>query len=105
VLASVNANRKAVSVSSLPAGFVFSVGDFIQIGSTDLHQVMEAATAAGGTTPQFEVRPHIWTGVNSGAVSVKYPHCIMTVLPGSIMTDAGLNGWGTVSFEAMEYRV
>lgn len=104
-LASVNANRKAITVSSLPAAFKFSIGDFVQIGTTDLHQVMEAATASGGgLTPEFEVRPHLWTGVSSGAISVKRPHCIMTVLPGSVSTDSGLEGWGSVSFSAMELR-
>jgi hypothetical protein len=103
---SINANRKAIAVGSLPAAFVFSVGDFVQIGTTDLHQVMEGATASGGgVTPQFEVRPHIWTGVSSGAVSVLRPHCIMAVVPGSVNTDSGLDGRGNVSFSALEVRV
>ena len=48
-LASINANRKAISLSALPAGFALSVGDYISItvDPRDLHQVMEAATAGG----------------------------------------------------------
>lgn len=105
VLNAVNANRKAIAVSSLPAGFVISIGDYVQIGTTDLHQAVETATASGGgLTPQFEVRPHIWAGVSSGAVSVKKPSCLMTVVPGSISSDSDLNGWGNISFQAIEAR-
>lgn len=103
-LNSVNANRKAIRVGSLPAAFVLSVGDYLAIGN-DLHQVMESATASGaGLTPEFEVRPHLWPGVSSGVVSVFKPSCIMAVVPGSISSDASLNGWGSVSFQAMEAR-
>lgn len=110
VLNGVNANRKAISVSGLPAAYRVSVGDFFQLGTTDLHQALETATASGGgLTPEFEVRPHIWTGVVGGnspavPVSVKRPHCIMAVLPGSIGSDSGLDGRGSISFAAMEYR-
>lgn len=110
VLATVNANRKAITVSALPAAFGISIGDYVQIGSTDLHQVVEAATASGGgLTPEFEVRPFIWSGVIGGgspavAVSVKRPHCLMSIIPGSISTQAGLDGWGAITFQGMEAR-
>lgn len=105
-LNAINVNRKAIRIGDLPSGFQFSVGDFVSIG-TDLHRVMEAATAAGtGITPEFEVRPHIWPGVvvEDDPVSVHRPSCLMAIVPGSITTDAGLNGWGSVSFEAIEAR-
>jgi len=103
-LSSVNANRKAGRVDDLPAGFKLSVGDYISVEG-DLHQVMEDATASGaGLTPEFEVRPHFWPGVSSGAVSVFRPSCIMAIVPGSISSDAGLNGWGSVAFQALEAR-
>ena len=108
-LASINANRKAITVSALPAGFGLSVGDYISItvGSRkDLHQVMEAVTAASGTTTEFEVRPHLWPDVTvTKAVAVKQPACLMAIVPGSIASDAQLNGWGSVSFSAMEARL
>lgn len=103
-LSSVNVNRKAVRIASLPAGFVFSVGDYLSIAG-DLHQVMETATASGaGLTPEFEVRPHLWPGVASGVVSLKKPGCTMSIVPGSAVSDAGLNGWGNISFQAIEAR-
>lgn len=108
-LASINANRRAVAVGDLPAGFKLSVGDFISIDG-DLHQAMEAATANGsGLTPQFEIRPHLWPDMAIGfpapVVSVYRPACLMAVVPGSISADAGLNGWGSVSFQAIEARL
>jgi hypothetical protein len=102
----VGASRKSIKVGDLPAGFVLSVGDMVAIGS-DLHRVMEAATAAGtGITSEFEVRPHIWSGVVAGGddVAVYRPSCVMAIVPGSIGSGAGINGWGSVTFEAMEAR-
>ena len=105
-LSAINANRKAVRVDDLPAGFVLSVGDMISIQG-DLHRVMETATAAvGGQTPEFEIRPHLWPSRTTGAdVSVYRPSCLMAIVPGSLSTDAGLNGWGSVSFQAIEARL
>jgi hypothetical protein len=106
VLAAINANRKAIALSGLPAAFKLSIGDYLSIAG-DLHQVMETATASGaGATPQFEVRPHIWPAVVAGAaVALKQPACLMAVVPGSVSSDAGLNGWGSVTFQAIEARL
>lgn len=110
VSASLNAiasTRNSVRVSALPAGFKLVVGDYIQIGDSDLHQVMEDATANGsGLTPLFEVRPLIWTGVSpSDDVSVKRPACVMSIVPGSISATADAQtGRGTISFQAIEAR-
>ena len=107
VLAAINANRKAIALSGLPAGFKLTLGDYVSIAG-DLHQVMEAATADGfGATPQFEVRPHIWPGVTAPkpGATVKQPGCQMAIVPGSVTSDAQLNGWGTVSFQAIEARL
>jgi hypothetical protein len=108
-LASINANRKAITLSALPAGFALSIGDYlsITIGTRkDLHQVMEAATAASGTTTEFEIRPHLWPDVTiTKAVAVKQPACLMAIVPGSVSSDAQLNGWGAVSFQGIEARL
>jgi hypothetical protein len=105
VLASIATNRKQISLSGLPAGFQLTVGDYISIAG-DVHQVMEPATAASGTTGVFEVRPHIWPGRTVGAaVSVKQPACQMVIMPGSLSSDAQVGGWGSVSFSAIEARL
>lgn len=110
-LASVGVNRKSVAVADLPAGYSFSIGDYIQIGDGDLHQVMEEAVAGmDGETPEFEVRPHIWPGVEAGdspatPVSVKRPSCLMAIIPGTVQSQADpQTGWGAVSFQAIEAR-
>lgn len=110
-LASVGSNNKSVSLSGLPDGYVISVGDYIQIGEADLHMAMESAVAGlDGETAEFEVRPHIWPGVNAGdspatIVKVKRPACIMAIVPGSIQSQADpQTGWGAVSFQAVEAR-
>jgi len=109
-LSAINANRKAITLSALPATFVLSVGDYIAITigtRKDLHQVMETATASGGgVTNEFEIRPSLWPDVTiTKAVSVKQPACQMAIVPGSVSTDAGLNGWGAFSFQAIEARL
>lgn len=107
VLSAINANRKAITLQALPAGFKLLVGDYLSI-SGDLHQVMEPATANGsGVTNEFEVRPHIWPAVTAPnpGVTVKQPACLMAIVPGSLSTDASISGWGTVSFQAMEARL
>jgi hypothetical protein len=106
-LASINANRKAITLSALPAGFELSVGDFISIGgNADLHQVMEGAIAAAGTTTEFEIRPSLWPSRATGAaVSVYRPACLMVILPGSLSMESQINGFGSVSFAAVESRL
>jgi hypothetical protein len=101
----------SVKVGGLPSGFKLSVGDMVQIGDTDLHRVMEQATAGvGGVTGLFEVRPHIWPGVTGGdspatIVKVKQPGCVMAIVPGSISSTADRGtGRGSVSFQAVEAR-
>jgi hypothetical protein len=112
-IASINVNNKALAVDMLPAGFAFSVGDYISIAYSSsptkygLHQVMEAATADGsGLTPEFEVRPHLWPGMAvNDLVSVKRPMCPMAIVPGSISASAELQtGRGVVSWQAIEAR-
>jgi hypothetical protein len=104
-LHTIGGNNKSVRVNSLPATFKLSIGDLISFGD-NLHRVVEAATADGaGLTPLFEVRPHIWPGSVTGvAVAIKRPSCVMAIVPGSISSEAGLDGRGSVAFQAMEAR-
>lgn len=103
-LASVSADSKSVTVSGLPNGYEFSVGDFFSIGD-NLHRVEEDVSAPAGTTPLFQVAPPIWPGVTSGSVVVKLPHCLMAINPGSVQSTANpQTGWGSVTFQATEAR-
>ncbi|WP_313613406.1 hypothetical protein [Agrobacterium sp.] len=106
-LTTIAANRKAVSLHDLPAGYQVSIGDYIQIGDKDLHMVMEPALAASdGYTGQFEVRPHLWPGVVAPRNAIVFkPSCVMAIVPGSVSTTADLaTGRGSITFQAIEAR-
>lgn len=98
-----NVNNKALSLKSV-SGLNLSVGDFISIENI-LYQVGENAVAVSGTTPEFEVRPHlsVATSVND-VVLLNKPSCLMTLMPGSVSVGSGLNGRGSISFQAIESR-
>jgi hypothetical protein len=98
---------KTIALKGLPAGFVLSVGDHIQIGSADLHRVLEQATAgAGGATPAFEVRTYTWPTIAvNQPVKLFKPSCLMAIVPGSVSSTADLStGRGAVTFQGMEAR-
>lgn len=98
-LATIGSGRQAVTFSGVPTGYRFSVGDYIQIGTRNLHQVV----AVGA---ELEIRPHLWpeTKVND-VVKVVQPMCNMLIVPGSLKATAEIStGRGTVSFDAVESR-
>ncbi|SFJ55089.1 hypothetical protein SAMN04515648_4558 [Phyllobacterium sp. CL33Tsu] len=100
-------SRKAIRIKNLPAGYTGRVGDYIEIGNGNLHQVIEDFTASGaGLSPLFEIRPHLWpvTAIND-AVSVLRPACLMTLVPGSFSSTADIaTGRAVIAFQAMESR-
>jgi hypothetical protein len=93
-------DNKVVGVTGL-TGITLSIGDMLQIGDTDLHRIVDTPSAGA-----YEVRPHIWPGVVTGAaVKISKPSCIMAIVPGSITTTADPQiGWGSISFQAEEAR-
>ncbi len=98
-LATIGSGRQTVTFSGVPAGYRFSVGDYIQIGTRNLHQIV----AVGA---ELEIRPHLWpeTKVND-PVKVSQPMCKMLIVPGTLTTTSELaTGRGAVSFEAVESR-
>lgn len=109
VLASVNANNKALALSGLAAGQVISVGDYLsfEYGSRRaLHRAAETVTANGsGVTAQFEVRPHIrsgWTLSPSTTVTLKTPRGIFRLVPGSVSSNPNGGSHTVISFQAMQ---
>jgi hypothetical protein len=96
---SVGSDNKSLAVTGLPSMFKWSVGDYLQIGQR-LHQVTEVLS--GGF---IRVAPHFSVGILVGqTVVVHRPSVDMTLVPGSVSTTTGLNGRGTVSFQAIEAR-
>lgn len=84
-------SRRSLSLGGLPAGYVLTLGDKMQIayGSDPTRfaflEVSETITANGsGVTGQIEVFPHIPTGVAAGqGVTLKQPACKVIIQPGS----------------------
>lgn len=99
-IASVGADNSSISVTWTGGTTVLSVGDYVELNGTRLHQVTE--NRAGGVRG---LAPYLSTGILVGqSVNVSKPGVLMSIVPGSVNTQTGLNGRGTVSFQAMEAR-
>jgi hypothetical protein len=108
LLNSVNANNKALSLKSLPAGFVLTPGDYLAFtygSSRALHQIVEGVTANGsGLTTEFEVRPHIRSGFTlNSAVTLKNPRGQFVMLPNSVSSKSSGALHTIVSFQAVQF--
>lgn len=97
---SIGTNRNTIGLSGLPGGYIASVGDYLQIGTNDLHQIVNVSGS------EIEVRPHLWPTTAVGdAVTLVNPSCLMTIVPGSINTTADLStGRGVITFQGFESR-
>lgn len=97
-LATLGANNKTLTLSGLPAGYIASVGDYIQI-ARNLYQIVDMSDG-------FEVRPHLATGTAVGnIVQLVRPSVPMIIIPNSLSTVADRStGRGTISFQAIESR-
>lgn len=109
VLASVNSNNKAISLSGLVAGQVVSRGDYLSFTygtSRALHQAVESVTANGsGVTGEFEVRPHLrtgWTLSPATAVTLKEPSGLFSLVPNSVASRASGALHSVISFQAIQ---
>ncbi len=105
-LLSIASSRDEITISTLPASFVFSLGDMISIpfgSSRSLHRVIEAATASAGGQVTVGVEPALPLGVTTGAtVDLASPWCF-AVLDGESVTETrDLNRLGAVSFKATQ---
>jgi hypothetical protein len=94
VIASIHANRTALALSGLPAGYVITMGDYMHVdyGTSSrraLVQAAEGATANGsGVTAEFEVRPQLRPGITAGlAVALKKPAAKVKIVPGSLRIE------------------
>ena len=97
---SIGTNRNTIGLSGLPGGYIVSVGDYLQIGTNNLFQVVNVSGA------EIEVRPHLWPTIAVGnTVTLVKPSCLMTIVPGSINTTADLStGRGVITFQGFESR-
>jgi hypothetical protein len=108
-IASLGGNNRSMTITGLPSGYVLTQGDMLSFGTGGyraLHRVAETVTAAGGTTPSFEVRPYLRSWAVPGlAISLTRAYAKMMLEPGSF--DPGTDGpvlTSGMSFAAIEVR-
>lgn len=98
-IATLGSDNQSLTVAWNDEATTLRIGDYATINGNRLHQVTGVAGAV------LTVAPHFSAGVLIGqSVDVSRPSVAMAIVPGSVSTTSGLNGRGTVSFEAMEAR-
>ena len=113
VLEAVRADRAALQLGGLPAGYALAPGDFLAFdygsGRRALHQLVTGGAAgaasafSGFATPDMELVPHIRPGVSAGvAVTLLRPACWATLVPGTIST--GITQHNVTTGIAFEFR-
>lgn len=108
VIATINANRKAWTLSGLPAGYVLTLGDWLEVtydtSRRALVQAVESATADGsGVTPEFEIRPHLRPGITTSlAVNLKQPAAKVKLLPNGARVEPDSIKFARIVFTARQ---
>ena len=108
VLASVNANNKALALSGLKPAQTVSRGDYLAFDygvNRALHQAMETVVASGGgVTGQFEVRPHLRAGWSLGAaVNLKAPRGVFVLVKDTFQPRRVNGKRESYSFQAAQF--
>lgn len=105
-LLTIAASRDEITLSTLPAGFVFSLGDMISIpfgSSRSLHRVTEAAVASGAGQVLVGVEPVLPPVIATGAtVDLARPWCLAVLDADSVTETRDDNRRGAVSFRAVQ---
>lgn len=100
-------NSRTIVVSGLPAGFILSPGDYVEIRQTalkrSLHRVAEPATSNGSGVVTVSILYDLDTQnfSTSAAVNFERPSCVMMLDPGSVQASKSLSSRDT-SFSATE---
>lgn len=108
VIGTIEANRKELSITGLPSGYVISSGDFFAVsyGTTrrGLFQFVGEGTANGfGTLAAIEVRPHIQAGITDGlAIMLKKPAAKVKIIPGSLSMQMHSANRSRISFSVRQ---
>ncbi|WP_306150647.1 hypothetical protein [Roseovarius sp. MMSF_3281] len=90
VVQAVRADRAALSISGVPAGLVFSVGDRIGVttgaGGYEYFRLLSGGVSdGGGVTPDLEVEPHVRAAVQAGDTVTIQPAVLeLRLMPGSL---------------------
>lgn len=97
-ISSIGDDNKSIGISWIGGTTTLSVGDMLEINGNRLYRVVSVGIRVG-------LQPHLSAGVLVGQeVNIIKPGVLMTIVPGSVNTQTGLNGRGTVTFQAVEAR-
>lgn len=101
-------NSRTISVSGLPAGFLLSVGDYVEIRKStfvrSLHRVRQAATASAGGVVSLSIRfpLDLQTFTLPCTVRFEKPSCLMMIDKGSYSLPKSWPNFA-VNFSATEF--
>lgn len=106
-LTTIAAPRDAVTLSTLPAGFVFTVGDLVSIpfgaAGRSLHRVVLGAAANGSGVATVTVEPTVPLAVTTGATcDLVEPWCKGVLDPQSVQSGWSAGRVSSVSFDAVQ---
>lgn len=106
---SINANRKAWTLSGLPSGYTITIGDWMHVDYGNpsrraLLKAMETVQADGsGTTPEFEIRPHLRPGIVAALeVTLVKPAAKVKLVPDSLRFETVRSAFSRGVFEAVQ---
>lgn len=108
VVASVESNRRELSLSGLPANYVITAGDYLAItylsARRSLYLVVTGATADGsGDLGPIELAPHIRTGVAAAdSVDLIKPAAKVKLVPGSLAVEQASVTTSRIRFRAQQ---
>lgn len=101
-------NSRVIVVGGLPAGFLFSAGDYLEVRRStfvrSLHRIMADVAASGAGVATLSIKhgldTQIFTAANS-IIQLEKPSCLMQIDPGSYQ---GAKSWASrqPSFSATE---
>lgn len=89
----IGANRKTLRISGVPVSYRIAIGDLFAVdygaGRRALIQAVENSTAsAGGVLPEFEVTPHLRSGITTTlAVQFIRPAAKVKLVPNSLRIE------------------
>lgn len=104
-VAQIYPDNKRLDIDTLPAGYIVSKGDLIEVGEGRLYSVVRGAIAgAGGVASDVEIRPWFYPGTAVGNfVKLLQPYCPMAINPDELGEDTDTStGRGVYSFTAWE---
>lgn len=105
-LNAVASDNVTVTLTTLPAAFVMSIGDYLafQYNTTSqaLHQVVAGGTGDGSGNLSVEVRPQIQGGWSGSTVTLAQPCGKFLIQPKSVKKTLQPAGYGRIAFQGIQ---